>query len=87
MHILYILIMATLQKRVSRGHTYWSIVESRKVNGKPRPVVLMYLGSAETLLKRLSEGIPQKVRSYSHGIVAVMLAIAEELQIVEAINH
>ncbi|MFQ5825334.1 MAG: IS1634 family transposase, partial [bacterium] len=78
--------MATLQKRKSRGHNYWSIVESRRVNGKPRPIILEYLGTAEQLLRRLTEGIPKKVRSYSHGAVAVMLAIAEELQIVETIN-
>ena len=78
--------MATLQKRKSRGHTYWSIVESRRVNGKPRPVILEYLGTAENLLKRLTEGIPKKVRSYSHGAVALMLDIAEQLQIVQTIN-
>jgi len=78
--------MATLQKRNSRGHAYWSIVESRRVNGKPRPVILEYLGTAEALLKRLTEGVPKKVRSYSHGGVAVMLGIAEELKIVETIN-
>jgi transposase len=79
--------MATLQKRVSRGHAYWSIVESRRVNGKPRPVILEYLGTAEALLQRLREGLPQKVRSYSHGAVALMLAIAEELEVVPAINR
>jgi transposase len=78
--------MATLQKRISRGKTYWSIVESRRVNGKPRPVILAYLGRAEDLLKRLSEGVPQKVKSYSHGSVAALLKIAEELKVVETIN-
>lgn len=78
--------MATLQKRKSRGHNYWSIVESRRVNGKPRPIILEYLGTAEQLLKRLTLGIPKKVRSYAHGDVAVMLNIAEEIQIVETIN-
>ncbi|MGC9385090.1 MAG: IS1634 family transposase [Kosmotogaceae bacterium] len=78
--------MATIQKRKCRGHTYWSIVESRRVNGKPRPVILEYLGTAEAFLERLTEGIPKKVRSYSHGTVAVMLDIAEELQIVQTIN-
>ena len=78
--------MATLQKRISRGHAYWSIVESRRVNGKPRPVILEYLGTAKALLTRLTEGVPKKVRSYSHGAVAVMLDIAEELKIVESIN-
>lgn len=79
--------MATLQKRVSRGHAYWSIVESRRVNGKPRAVILEYLGRAETLLQRLREKEPQRVRSYSHGAVAIMLDIAEELCVVETINN
>ena len=78
--------MATLQKRKSRGHAYWSIVESRRVNGKPRPIILEYLGTAEALLKRLREGVPTKVRSYSHGAVAVMLDIAEKLKIIQNIN-
>lgn len=78
--------MATIQKRKSRGKTYWSIVESRRVNGKPRPIILEYLGAADTLLKRLQEGVPKKVQSYSHGAVAVMLDIAEEFKIVETIN-
>ncbi|MDO9527955.1 MAG: IS1634 family transposase [Syntrophales bacterium] len=78
--------MATIQKRKSRGKTYWSIVESRRVNGKPRPIILEYLGTADTLLKRLQEGVPKKVRSYSHGAVAVMLDIVEEFKIVETIN-
>jgi transposase len=79
--------MATLQKRRSRGHLYWSIVESRRINGKPRPVILAYLGRAEDLLKRLTEGIPQKVKSYSHGAVATLLDLAEELQVVDIINR
>jgi len=79
--------MATLQKRKSRGHLYWSIVESRRINGKPRPVILAYLGRAEDLLKRLTEGIPQKVKSYSHGAVAALLGLAEELEVVDIINR
>ena len=79
--------MATLQKRRSRGHLYWSIVESRRINGKPRPVILAYLGRAEDLLKRLTEGIPQKVKSYSHGAVAALLDLAEELEVVTIINR
>jgi len=78
--------MATFQKRISRGKTYWSIVESRRVNGKPRPVILEYLGRAEDLLKRLREGIPRKVKSYSHGSVAMLLHVAGDLQVVETIN-
>jgi len=79
--------MATLQKRRSRGHVYWSIVESRRINGKPRPVILAYLGRAEDLLKRLTEGVPQKIKSYSHGAVAALLDLAEELEVVDIINR
>ncbi|MCE5330196.1 hypothetical protein LLG07_07700, partial [bacterium] len=35
--------MASIQYKVSRGYKYWYIVESRRVNGKPRPIVLLYL--------------------------------------------
>ena len=79
--------MATIQKRNSRGHTYWAIVESRRVNGKPRPIILEYLGTADSLLQRLTEGIPKKVRSYTHGDVAFLLDLARQLHIVEAINR
>ena len=79
--------MATLQKKPSRGKDYWAIVESRRVNGKPRPIVLQHLGTAETLLKRLQEGVPQKVKSYSHGLVAYLLHVTETLQLVQIINR
>ena len=46
--------MAIIQKRKCRRHNYWSIVESRRVNGKPRPVILEYLGMTEALLKKLT---------------------------------
>lgn len=79
--------MATIQKRHCRGHTYWAIVESRRVNGKPRPIVIEHLGTADSLLQRLTEGIPQKVRSYTHGDVALLLELARELHVVEVINR
>jgi len=43
-------LMATIQSKISRGHKYWYIVESRRVNGKPRPIVLEYLGKPDALL-------------------------------------
>jgi hypothetical protein len=61
---LYTLIyMATLQKKTSRGHTYWQIVESRRVDGKPRPIVLMHLGTAQGLLRRLQEDGTKPVKA------------------------
>ena len=66
--------MATIQAKTSRGHKYWYIVESRRVNGKPRPVVLAYLGKPMDLLRRLQgQAGPLTVKSCSHGAVAALL--------------
>lgn len=80
--------MATIQAKTIRGHKYWYIVASRRVNGKPRPVVLAYLGKADNLLKRLqglTEGL--KLKSYSHGAVAALLNTAHTLDIGPLINR
>ena len=91
-NIMYTLIfseitMATIQSKNSRGHKYWYIVESRRVNGKPRPIVLTYLGKANDLLKRL-QGIHEELhlKSYSHGAVAALLDVAHHLNVPAVIN-
>jgi len=80
--------MATLMKKKSRGHTYWQIVESRRVNGKPRPVVLMHLGTAEKLLQRLQEQDSGSVKLHVHefGAVAALWNMAKKLKLVELID-
>ena len=80
--------MPSIQAKISRGHKYWYIVESRRVNGKPRPIVLAYLGKAEQLLKRLAgltEGL--RLKSYSHGAVAALLEVARALDVAACINR
>jgi len=81
--------MATIQKKVSRGHTYWQIVESRRVNGKPRPIVLMHLGTADGLLRRLqkADGRPVKARVFQFGPLAALWNIAAELDLVGTIDR
>lgn len=80
--------MATIQSRISGGHKYWYIVESRRVNGKPRPIPLAYLGKAGDLLKRIQKGIGENVKykSYSHGAIAALLRVVEDLSIIDIIN-
>jgi len=89
MQYVYTEYMATLQKKVSRGHTYWQIVESRRIGGKPRPVVLMHLGTAEGLLRRLQEGSkkPIKAQIIHFGALAALWNLADELNIVEIIDR
>jgi transposase len=81
--------MATIQKKPCRGHAYWQIVESRRINGKPRPVVLMHLGSAERLLRRLQEGVgkPLKGKILQFGAIAALWNMAHELNVVSIIDQ
>lgn len=90
MIIVYTLItMATIQKKISRGHTYWQIVESRRIGGKPRPVVLLHLGTAEGLLRRLQEGgkKPIKAQILHFGALAALWNMAEELDVIGTIDR
>lgn len=79
--------MASIQSRMCRGHKYWYIVESRRVNGKPRPIVIECLGPTEKLIQRLQQGSKkEKVKSFSHGAIAAFLALSKKLDIVSIIN-
>jgi len=80
--------MASIQPKTVKGRKYWQIVQSQRVNGKPRPIVLEHLGTADSLLKKL-ENVKNKsltIKSYSHGLVSVLLNVAKELNVVELIN-
>lgn len=79
--------MSFLSSRKSRGKTYWSICESRRIEGKPRNIPIEYLGTAETLLRRLSDEDDFSIKSYSHGDTAALVNIAIELDIVNIINR
>jgi transposase len=81
--------MASLQRHVVKGRTYWRIVESRRVNGKPRPVPILYLGTADMLLQRLLEVPAGRLRicSFQHGDVAALTAAADRLGVVSLIDQ
>jgi transposase len=81
--------MASLQKHRVAGRTYWRIVESRRVNGKPRAVPVLYLGSADELLNRLlkAPGGELQIQSFQHGDVAALKAAADHLGVVSIIDR
>jgi len=78
--------MAFITYRISRGKKYWSIVESRRINGKPKQVILEYIGTAETLLQRLLDKEKVALKSYSHGDTYALVNIAKELDLINIIN-
>lgn len=80
--------MASLQKHRIGGRTYWRIVESHRINGKPRAVPVLYLGSADQLLNRLLQADGElSVQSFQHGDVAALKAAADRLGVVSIIDR
>jgi transposase len=89
-NLLYTLnIVASLQRKIIHGHPYYYLVESRRVNGRPRPVVVQYLGSADTLLQRLQQpqAEPTRARLSQFGGVAALYDLAQQLRLVELIDE
>jgi transposase len=80
--------MASIQPKTVKGKKYWQIVGSQRINGKPRPVVLEHLGTADSLLKKLNTAKADiAIKSYSHGLVASLLMISKKLDLVSIINE
>ena len=42
--------MASIIKKIKKGHAYWYAVESQRVNGKPRIVWQKYLGKVKDIV-------------------------------------
>ena len=79
--------MASLQAVRVKGNTYYRLVACRRINGKPTPVLLAYLGKADDIQKRLEGADEARVRSWSHGAVAALYGLARELRIPEVIDR
>jgi len=47
--------MAFIRRKKVKGKTYYYIVESYKENGKVKQRVLCYIGTADSLLKKLKK--------------------------------
>lgn len=86
----YIQIMASLQRVKVKGHSYWRIVESRRVNGKPRAIPILHLGNADDLLRRLQgagmSGV-LRLKSFEHGSIAALASVAKRLDVVATIDR
>ena len=81
--------MAHLKPKKIHGHTYWYVVQSRRVNGKVKTDTLAYLGRADNIPARWqgAERPDDRLKSYSHGGVAVLLSLAERLGIADLIDQ
>lgn len=81
--------MPSLKKKIIKGHIYWYAVEMARINGKPKQVWQMYLGTAEKIIEMMkgSEDNPYaRFKSFQYGKIAAMLQISEELKFIEIVN-
>ncbi len=86
----YYLYMASIVGKKQGGHTYYYLVESARVGGKPRIVSQRYLGSADEIAQRLSEkgpGEPDRTRHLAFGDVAAVWAMLGRLCVAEIVDE
>jgi transposase len=82
--------MASIVGKLQGGKTYYYLVESARVGGKPRIVSQRYLGSAEELAARLSEagpGEPERSRHLGFGDVAAVFEMLRRLRVAEVVDE
>jgi transposase len=82
--------MASLVGKRRGGRTYYYLVESARVAGKPRIVAQQYLGSGEELAARLSSagpGEPARTRHRAFGDLAAAWSVLQQLEVTAVIDQ
>jgi transposase len=87
--VVYYLDMASIVGKKQDGKTYYYLVESARVGGKPRIVSQRYLGSADEIAARLSEsgpGEPTRTQHRAFGDLAAVWGVLERLGVAQIID-
>jgi len=83
--------MASIIKRKKGNNYYYYVVECQRVNGKPRIVKQIYLGTIKRILEKFSASdkpdIPKEVDHKDFGSIAALLSIAEKIGLVQIIDR
>ncbi len=81
--------MASIVSKRQGGGTYYYLVESARVDGKPRIVSQQYLGSAEEVAARLAGtavGEPARTQHKAFGDLAAVWSMLERLDVVGVVD-
>jgi transposase len=81
--------MASIVGKKRGNQTYYYLVESARVDGKPRIVDQQYLGSAQEVMARLSgapAGSPERTQHKKFGDLAAVWGILKRLGVADAID-
>ena len=79
--------MPSLTKKIVRGKPYYYLRECQRVNGKPKVVSTLYLGSAESMRERLLRPQPAAIAFQEFGASAAAFSIAQALDVVATIDR
>ena len=85
----YYLYMSSIVGKRQGNQTYYYLVESARVDGKPRIVSQQYLGSATEVMAKLSgaaAGEPVRIQHKSFGDLAAVWAMLERLDVAGVID-
>src|SRR5665647_1838275 len=88
--IVYCPDMASIVGKKRGNKTYYYLVTSARVGGRPRIVDQQYLGSAEEVMARLlgsTAGAPERTQHKKFGDLAAVWGILERLGVIEAIDE
>ena len=81
--------MASITSKTISGHTYYYLVESARVGGKPRIVSQRYLGKASDIEAAIDGAtvMPDRTRHLAFGDVAAVWEMLRRLRVAEVIDE
>jgi transposase len=82
--------MASIVGKKLHGKTYYYLVESARVGGKPRIVSQRYLGPAEEIVARLAgagPGEPDRTRHLAFGALAAVWSVLGRMRVAEIVDE
>jgi len=79
--------VSSLTKKIINGKPYYYLRDCQWVNGRPKIVSTVYLGSPEKLLERLTRPEPAEVAIDEFGASAAIFDIAQTLEVVDTIDR
>ncbi len=87
--IAYYQYLASIIGKKQKGKTYYYLVESARIGGKPRIVSQQYLGPAEEIMAQLADESPGEPTTRHHifADLAATWSVLERLRVAEVIDE
>ena len=81
--------MAHIHKKMKKGRPYYYVREIARVNGKPKVINQVYLGSPERMLEMAQGGksMPEKIQAQSFGALWLAHLVEQEIDLAELVDN